>query len=224
MTTITLHKVRRVVERPETEDIVVNTLSWFPNNKIVARHFELPSFQLTPYYLKDENGHLFENVYQFAKVYPQVAQQNQIIKDKLIWRYPRETHLIDGELQPAYWRWRDRGLNNRYAVRYPNGYSGKANCFGSLWKVNGEWQALDYLEARKVIYVQEYARLVQQTRAYARLQELVEAECALSFTDIDVPGTIQVSQENYTRYLNDASKSFGHTWVLAGLLLGLKLT
>ena len=38
----------------------------------------------------------------------------------VIWEHPAETHVNDdGSLTPDYHTWREKGMNRKYAVRYP---------------------------------------------------------------------------------------------------------
>jgi hypothetical protein len=106
---------------------------------------------LSPYQIKNEAGQILENVWQFAKLYPRVSAQSIPMSrwqpDNIIWSHPAEVHW-DGNLTEAYWEWRDKGMNNNYAVRYPNGYSGRTSCKCSIWGPDNK--QLGYIEARKL--------------------------------------------------------------------------
>src|SRR4051812_28232334 len=72
--------------------------------------------ELGPYDLKDENGRIMENVWQFSKVYPAVEATTQYksrFQRVVVWEHGAEAHLLDpgagaapGNLAPAYWAWR----------------------------------------------------------------------------------------------------------------------
>lgn len=229
-----LYKVSKISQVPPPLDnyTYINALSWFPNNKIVLHGQTINLYELSPYYLKDENGYLFENLWQGSKIYRHVTQQHQIISNKLIWDHPEETHVDDdGTIFPAYWSWRQKLFSNPYAVRYPNGFKGKAQCLGLLMcfqhptgEAEGSWKQLSYIEARKRFYVPMYAKLVQQTSAFSQLKQLLQQGFNFQIADIDVPnvaGGFIPTLELFQRYINDASISFGHVWTLSMLLLGM---
>lgn len=118
-----------------------------------------PYGKLTPYGFKNHNGELPENGYQFRKVYHQVTAQTQTSYvvgysgKQLIWEHPTEEHSwMDGNalhLTQEYWDWREKGLTNEFAVRYPNGFEGRKEC---VCLVTDEGEILDYIEGRRVYY------------------------------------------------------------------------
>jgi len=82
---------------------------------------------LSPYQLKDSKGRLMENIWQFSKVYekvPKSIQKYSRWNRKVIWNHPAETHIEDGELTDAYFKWREKGMYCKHAIRYPVGYHG----------------------------------------------------------------------------------------------------
>lgn len=201
---------------PEPEVLNLNCLNFFTNNIM----YDIPLYQIVPYYLKDAEGHIFENIHQFSKVYERVGYQNEIKAGKIIWSHPEEVHMINGELTPAFWAWRKKGWNNPYAVRYPNGYNGRGACLYALWNENGNWITLPYIPARKKIYCKVYTELVQATEAYKMLKALYDKGQSLQICEMDVrPGLI--TEEVLRRELNNPDFPFGHGYVLAACLMGL---
>lgn len=231
---IRLRRVRHINEHPSEEYPAsnfwyVNTLSWFLNNVQVVDGVPLPSYEVSPYHLRTESteGIIFENLWQGSKIYPKVNSQRQVVNGQVIWEHPSEVHIDRSDtITEAYWNWRNKLFASGHAVRYPNGYKGRRDCRCSvlLDERTGTIECLDYINARKRIYVQNYATLVQKTEAYRVLQILIGTGHNLCFTDIDCPESIIVNQDSYDRHLNDDKHPFGHTWILAGLLLGLKVT
>jgi len=224
---IRLVKVSKITDNPSTPDnfLNINTLSWFTNN-IIKEPVEINIYEVTPYYLKNEQGHIFENIWQSSKIYKYVhSQQQRYGKSKwLIWEHPAEQHIdSEGNILLSYWNWRQKILNHKYAVRYPNGFNHRHECICCLWpNENGEWEQLDYINARKKIYCHEYARLVKMTTAYQRLKILHDSGYNLQFMDIDVPVTPTIYNDQlYNQYLHDTSIPFGHTWTLAACLNNL---
>ncbi len=85
---------------------------------------------LSPYQLRDANGYLLENIWQFSKVYACVRAQrtprHRFRPNDIIWEHSSERHLdIAGDILPAYWAWRRKGMQANDAVRYPNGFHGR---------------------------------------------------------------------------------------------------
>ena len=198
--------------------------------------------ELSPFVLKDEKGHLLENVWQFSKVYAYVNAQciklSRFHPRVIIWEHPKEVHVDDGKVLPAYWKWREKGMNNHYAVRYPNGYHGRHQCLYSLWPRNdgsGEFEKLSYIEARKKIYCGEYVRFAPQTAHFRKLQAMLAGGTNLQIIEVDgpdfrlnFPPYDQLSEQNpgllitagiIKMLVNDSRKPFGHGYVVAALLL-----
>lgn len=225
---IQLTKVNRINVKPVNSLIYINTLSWFENNIQIVNNIKIPSYQLSPYHLHfivNNNKIIFENYWQGCKIYKQVNTQKQVVANKVIWDHPAEIHIDnDNNITNNYWQWRNKLFCNPYVVRYPNGYYGRKKCVCAVdLDKDGNISYLDYITARKQLYIGAYAQLVQQTEAYKQLVILINNGINLCFTDIDVPENMIVNQINYDKYLNDNTRAFGHTWVLAACLLGLKL-
>ena len=197
--------------------------------------------QLSPYHLRNEKGHILENVWQFAKLYDRVSAQDQSLSrwqpTVKVWQHGEETHVGgDGEPLEAYWRWREKGMANAYAVRYPNGYHGRHACVCALWRVDGVLQRLDYIAARKRIYCAEYVRLAPQQPHFTKLLKLLDAGVNLQIVEVDGPDPaltfapytelssespgLTITESVIDTLLHDKRKPFGHGYVIAALLLG----
>jgi len=200
---------------------------------------------LGPYLLKDEQDRIFENVWQFAKVYekvPRSRQRKSRYQNEIIWEHPAETHVIDGELTPEYFAWREKGMNNEHPVRYPVGFHYRHKCLYALAEENGEIvnEQLDYVEARKRIYVKEYCRLVKRKSKFRDLKRKLRKGENLLIVEVDGPhqesldyykenydvndnfieeGTMLMNEENTRIMLNDDKHPFGHGYCLALALL-----
>ncbi len=227
---ILLRKVNRIADKPVASDgyLVVNCLSWFPNNVLTVGEEKIPLYEVSPYYLRDPMyGCLFENVWQSCKLYPKVFEQKAQTKWDAGWSHPEEVHVernAQGEEVPnaAYWKWRERLAKHPQPVRYPNGKDGRHTCKGSIWSVDGKTLSLlSYFQARWHIYVQEYAKCVKTTAAYKQLKALVDRGVKLELLDVDCPASIEVTRETFNEYLVTRKPFFGHTWTLAACLLGL---
>lgn len=55
---IRLFKVAKVRDRVQVPDgfVLVNAVSWFPDNVLEIGDSKIPLYQVSPYYLKDERG------------------------------------------------------------------------------------------------------------------------------------------------------------------------
>ena len=226
---ITLRKVNRIYDKVESQNVVVNCLSWFSNNildlstyphlPVELQDIKIPLYQVSPYYLKDANGCIFECVWQAQKLYPKVYTQNQF---KEQWYHPEEVHVDDkGNVLPAYWNWRQKLLYHSQPVRYPNGYHSRHTVLCSLWFDNNEWKKYSYFESRLHVYVKEYAKLVKQTEAFRLLKHVFSHGINLNLMEIDCVDNVVVSVDTFNHYLTQQTPAFGHTWTLALCLLGI---
>lgn len=205
-------------------------------------------YPLSPYELKNEQGQIMENIWQFKKVYqtvPESQQKYSRFNNTIIWSHPAETHVdTNGNITPEYLQWRTKGLNNPYPVRYPVGYRHRHACLYSLDnKPDGSIHLdnhLDYVEARKKIYVKEYCRLVRNQPLFQKLQTKLANGTNLLIIEVDGPhtesmpyykdtyqvdnnfienDTMLVTQQSIQIMLNDTKHPFGHGYCLAMALL-----
>lgn len=215
---------------------------------IVTVKRDSPWFPLGPYYLKDENGYIFENIWQFHKVYRHVNEAlsgySQWLRMMIVWRHPAETHVNEeGDILPEYFLWRKKGLTNMAPVRWPQWHVQRDKyCYKSQQKplycfYNGE--KLGYIEARKKVYLPEYIRLVKQHPLYQKLKEMSKHHNLLIVEwdgphqesmeyykkkynvtdDFIVDSTMNATAENIDLMLNDEKHPFGHGYCLAAALL-----
>jgi len=209
-----------------------------------------------PYELKDAQGRIMENIWQFSKVYPRVGavqQRKSRYEDIMVWEHPDETHLIDAEkpatpdnLTAEYHAWRTKGFQAPYAVRYPPGFGNMANCVGALIETkDGSLEGpLDYIAARKRLYLPLYTRLVKRHPLFAELRRLHQQGKNILIAEVDGPHeeslpyyrekygvgarfikerTVLATQKNLSLLLNDALHPFGHGYCLAAAIAGLDL-
>ena len=153
----------------------------------------LSPFKLGPLSLYDNHtAQIFENAWQFAKLYPQHADSQ-------------------GEPTAAYWTWAERGWKSQQAHRYPLGKGRRPLC--SLW--NG--QRLDYIAARKQIYLPLYQAAVAQTPAYRRLETTYRHNGSITLFDFD--GYDHASLNMTLADVLDCPKRIcGHSFILAMML------
>lgn len=132
-----------------------------------------------------------ENAWQFSKVY-----YNQ----------------VDAQDNPTqnYFDWAQNGWNDSFAHRYPMG-KGAAPLY-SYW----DGQKLDYIEARKQIYIPLYAKAVQESSAFEQLKKMTGD---LYLQDFDAYNHKALGL-SYEQVINDPNRKMGHAFVLAMLLDG----
>lgn len=201
---------------------------------------------LSPYYLCDENGHIFENIWQFAKIYPKVPKISipmNRYNPKIIWSWGAETHIDkDGKPTEEYWKWRETGTACSHPVRYPVGFHNRSTCAG-LYTADGQGP-FDYIESRKRLYLPDYVRLVREVPVFKELKKRLESGENLLILDVDGPvqksmsyymkkygvednwidkNTILATEANLNILLNDPKHPFGHGFCLTSALLNLGL-
>jgi hypothetical protein len=221
---------------------------------IVVMMSSSPYYSLSPYSLKIK-GRIIENIYQMSKVYEKVPASKQTYSrwdPTVIWEHPAETHVIfrksnedniTFELTPEYYAWRRKGFNNPHAVRYPVGFHHRTNCLGSLKNVNDD-QLLNYIEARKQIYIPNYFEAIQNEPQFLQLKRMLQQGKNLLIIEVDGPheesldyyqkkyavednfiedSTVLINQRNIDILLNDKKHAFGHGYCLAMALLNLDI-
>jgi len=137
-----------------------------------------------------------ENLWQFSKLYAKYTDSN-------------------GNPTSEYFEWAQKGWNDTFAHRYPMGKGAKPLC--AYW----DGIKLNYIEARKQIYIPFYAEAVVKTEAYQKLKKLYY-ECEL--TDIylqDFDGyDHKLLKMTYEDVINEPNRKMGHAFVLGMLLEG----
>ena len=209
-------------------------------------------YPLSPYYLKDENEVLMENYWQFSKIYRQVPkslQKRSRYDSTIIWDHPKEDHIIKingiDKITNEYIEWRKKGMKCPDPIRYPVGFNYRQTCYGALKCTQNEdtideTKILDYVEARKQIYVKKYCDLVKKEPLFLELQKKLKKGINLLIVDVDGPHqesldyyknnynvsnnfienhTVLMNQEAIKIFLNDTKHSFGHGYCLAMALL-----
>lgn len=131
-----------------------------------------------------------ENAWQYSKVY--------------------EKYTTDGEPNDGYWNWAYSGWNSSKADRYPMGKGIKP--LYSLW--NGV--KLNYIEARRKIYIPVYSEAARKSDAYKKLEEMYNEGIDLVLWDFDGRGTKETMEEIIT----NNTYSLGHAFVLKFMLEG----
>lgn len=197
---------------------------------------------LGPYVLANEEGHIFENIWQFSKVYasvPKSVQRYSRFDPTIIWDHPAEVHVKNGCLTPEYMAWRQKGMEAKYPIRYPVGQKDRHKCLYSL-KTPTDSRQLSYVGAREEIYLQEYCRLVKKEPLFQELVQFLKKGKNLLIIEVDGPhqeslgyyqekygvdstfienDTMLATEENLTIMMSDEKHAFGHGYCLAIALM-----
>jgi len=206
----------------------INVLSWHSK--------DTPYYTLSPFFLKTDDGIIFENYWQGSKVYPYVypiqVYPHYSMKGNakyLQWEWTTtEKHILELETKtdsqelidkvtilPEYYTWRQSIFDCRHPIRYPNGRGDKyaSTCAFALNILTK--QRLTYIPARKEIYVKEYARLARATKEYPEILDMFRSGKSLCIIEVDVPDNTVLNMDKLKALLEDPSKAFGHGLVLA---------
>ncbi|AYV78797.1 MAG: hypothetical protein Edafosvirus34_7 [Edafosvirus sp.] len=200
---------------------------------------------LGPYCLKDDKGRYMENIYQFARLYEEIAETTirySRYSQLITWTHPKEIHVKDKKITEEYWKWREKGMKNKYPIRYPAGFNGKNKGMCALKENDdGTYDILDYIESRKQLYAATYCPLVESLPKFKDLKKRLKKGENLLIIEVDGPhqesldyykikynvgnnfienNTILINKENIQIMLCDDKHSFGHGYCLASSLLG----
>jgi hypothetical protein len=153
----------------------------------------LSPFNLGPVTLyQGITARIFENAWQFAKLYPEHADSN-------------------GDPTQTYWTWAHRGWNSAKPYRYPMGKGRKPLC--SLW----DGRRLNYIDARKNIYLPLYRDAVKNTNAFRILKRIYQETGSVTLFDFDGYDHHAVRM-NLHEVLDNPNRICGHAFILAMML------
>ena len=146
---------------------------------------------------------VFELLWQCSKVYPcHVGPDGEPTGDYFTWRNARfaepRPSLSDKSSVKRF-----RHINTELSANHEDARY-------SLWynKNTGKYDHLSYVQARKKIYIPEYARLVSGTETFRKLKERVDAGEKLAFMDYDAFNIYSESAKGkeFERYLDRCKK------------------
>ena len=195
---------------------------------------------LSPYTMKDAEGRIMENYWQFSKVWNSVEAIKQPVSrfqpDKVRWEHPAEVHVDEHRLlTPQYWAWREKGMTHETWVRYPNGIKLHPQALCSILGTPGSYEVLDYISARKRIYYQKYREIAITTRRFKQLQKTYQEGGYIQINEVDGPtyaeeypynqtvnGSIEINPQILNDLINNPRQAFGHGYSLAACILGIE--
>jgi len=149
--------------------------------------------ELSPFILTAPPAKNLENLWQFSKVYPCHVNAN-------------------GEPTEEWDKWSMQGWGDTKAHRYPMGKG--AIPLYSFW----EGKHLDYIEARKQIYIPEYVKNVIVTQGFHELERLSHQQniILLDYDAYDHEGLGMTLID----VVNEPKRKMGHAFVLLMILTG----
>lgn len=133
-------------------------------------------------------------------------------------------------------------MKNKYPVRYPVGYNNMQKCLFAV-KDNDPDRKLDYIEARKEIYIPLYCQLVKENNKFLELKERLNNGENLLIIEVDGPhqeslqyyidnyyadndfienDTMIATEENLSIMMHDPKHPFDHGYCLAVALLDME--
>jgi len=147
--------------------------------------------ELSPFILSAPPAKNLENLWQFSKVY-----SNQV--------------YTSGEPTLEWESWRRQGWEDKRAHRYPMG-RGTIPLY-SFW----QGEHLDYIQARKRIYIPEYAKNVIKTESFNCLTNLDDTQNII-LLDYDAYDHEKLGM-TLVDVVNEPGRKMGHAFVLLMIL------
>jgi hypothetical protein len=220
----------------------------FTSIKVMSWHKkDTEYYTLSPYHLKtdgQERQHnygqvIFENFWQGSKVYSKITAQEiychknyQGNPKYLWWKYEPtlDSHVTvdkfgNTNVNDEYFKWKASLWTCKHGIRFPNGFHGRKNVLFTLFfdKDHNDTR-MDYITARKEIYVAEYCRLIRKLPEYKKLLEKAINKENLLILEMDVPskskkepwnnvdkdGICVHTLESLNVLLNSPVEPFGH--------------
>jgi hypothetical protein len=193
---------------------------------------------LSPYVMKDDNGVIMENYWQFSKIWEEVDAITQPLSrynpTEKRWVYGNEVHLKNGIITDAYWDWREKGMTHNRWVRYPNGYDKHSKAVGTVIGTRDNYEIIGYIEARKRVYYQKYREIAVKTALFKKLKKMVDNGTNIQINEVDGPayydeypynvtqdGSLPMTIEILEGLMNNPRQAFGHGYSLAACLMGI---
>jgi len=210
---------------PNVKNINVTSGS---NNKINGYSIKnLSPLYIGPVIEKDIFGHgnlvadIFENYWQYGKVFEELGHVDD-----------------DGNITRKWREFRSKGYHKKTGDRHPVGTKTNEvkyvddrgrNWYRYMTPIFGRYLAtnMDYIESRKRIYVPVYEYLLENSETFQALQDYVDEGHDVQILDLDGPVDAdpdgqRVTKKYLRKKINDPSANFGHGYVAAALLSGIK--
>lgn len=177
------------------------------------------------------NANIFENFWQYSKVYKEldhidksgnVTQKWKTFRDKGFRKNKGDRHADGTKSKEVIGKCMMYGREcNKYAYYKPQ--------FSVYYDESGEQIKYDYVDARKYVYIPTYAALVKETQFFKNLKQKVDNGFVVNIVDYDGPKgpgdsllTVKIDIDTLKERVNDPSQPFGHGYVIAALLVGIE--
>ena len=192
---------------------------------------------------------ILENIWQFAKV----AKKSPKIKSTLRysntvdWENDEEVHYENGMVTKDFLKWQEKGLHNKYPVRYPRGRRTEDD-YKTLFSTRFDFLKLkydtdteyDYITSRIETYIEAYRIMLPCVPEFWKLVRMVWEGQDVMIAEVDGPdetlmpyykekykvnddfitdGKVLATKGNLDIFLFDETRPFGHGFTIALLLL-----
>ena len=137
-------------------------------------HKDVSPFFIGPIITSDGlTAHILEHYWQASKVFPCHVDEQ-------------------GNIKEEYWAWRKswfdkERVTDKSASRRPHSLLNykDSDCLFSVHYNSGVWERLSYVDARKKMYIIEYAKLIVKTDSFKWMKELYESGKKIAIVDFD---------------------------------------
>lgn len=192
-----LVRVGRIASRTDKGEKFPKTAG-FINIAVTSHNTKGIGSELSPYKLQDADGHLMENIWQFAKLYSFIPDYED---KKTGWSHSREIH-VDKKTQSIkqnYWSWRKKGMEFKEPIRYPVGIAHRQYCKYSVWPQSGKLVdavnmdesmglvTYKYVPARVKIYCPVYMEMAKKSKDFDIICQLLDEGYNVQILDVDGP-------------------------------------
>lgn len=179
-------------------------------------------------YIKDEDGVILKNKWEFSKVYNVIDKYEQYEGNKLIW----SNNKFNSDEIKKYEEWRNNGFKAKTIINFPK--------TKWLYSYKKKTKKLSIPDARKYILLSEYEKAVKKTKIYYKLKELITNKKNILIIDKNGPkqksiayymgkygvtkdfinkGIMTINKKNISIMLTDMKHTFGVGYCLGMLLL-----
>jgi hypothetical protein len=140
-----------------------------------------PFNYLNTYNIVDKEFRIFENLWQFSKLYPYVPKMEIVKNENIIWKQDYERHMSKKNIHNKHYTWKIRGYENKYPIKYPVGFKNR-NSYKCFYFIKGilpnkniiSKNLCEYemcgpysdLMARSIFYIPMYKKLIRKTKIY----------------------------------------------------------
>lgn len=188
-----------------SEYIIIDVTSRVEKNKEFMKEHPTFAKDLSPFYIgpvmssDGVEAKIFEIFWQCGKVYPCHNDNNKPNSDFFKWR--NEFYLSEKCSRDLM----------RHACK-SLGYEHKDTLYFAYFNKDiKEWEALNYVEARKKVYFPEYLKLVYNSISFNWIKSLVDNNKKIAIVDFDAFNIYseKAKKKRYESYVNKCKKS-GH--------------